>query len=589
MRDGTVKEASVTVRPDDNLRSKTNLPEYDLSACCVVGLFAESIWDNRGYPDQPPSLLHTVCRYSSNRQLDVDFQYPPLTPIIPNYPYVASSVILNRLPNHPFLMVLMHQGIDVVVRDLQHLAVRKPLSPADLDKAKGLMSTLRQMGFTNSEVSELTDGGWSETTVKLYMRGSRTVDSTQKKRLTDFLKELVKRNLSLDDVERTLSNIKSIESRGLDLKDVLNFLSDVEKSKIDLRSLIGFYLDVAISGLTAAQLNQALIYKRGLDAFGISLDRLKAVCQLLEQYGEYDQVVKAILSFGKLKSIEDSIIKLQGEESQLNKNVNDLKRTVQDLEKKIKNIHDAIDLYNRLESEGFSFSILKDLKASSDKYGGMRDFLTAINSYPGLLALQNEVSKLREEKLKVEGKLKELETDHAHLKRVVQICEALLDYGFNISAVETLHSLCRDYGDASTVLEAVGKFGQLTQIQSEIQKRHEEKTGLESRVRELEEQIRKIGDIDAKISESSRTLSQLDQKIKGAKELSMTLDIIERPAEVKNPIAEVLMSELTHLKGLETYVDLHKSQITYSTSLKNKIHELNNLIMERLRDEIGRT
>ena len=54
----------------------------------------------------------------------------------------------------------MSTVFEKIIKELLTLATMKPLSPGDVARAKMLMKELRQQGFTNREVSELTDGGW---------------------------------------------------------------------------------------------------------------------------------------------------------------------------------------------------------------------------------------------------------------------------------------------------------------------------------------------------------------------------------------------------------------------------------------------
>ena len=77
--------------------------------------------------------------------------------------------------------------LERVITELINLGRRKPLPTRDLEKAKQFMRRLREMGYTNAEISELTDGCWSESTAKLYTRGTTVEDPGPKKRATELL------------------------------------------------------------------------------------------------------------------------------------------------------------------------------------------------------------------------------------------------------------------------------------------------------------------------------------------------------------------------------------------------------------------
>ena len=63
-----------------------------------------------------------------------------------------------------------------IVKELVDLAQRHPLKGVDLSRAKGLMRTLKQSGYTNNEIHHLTDNSWSESTIKLYTRNTTGID-----------------------------------------------------------------------------------------------------------------------------------------------------------------------------------------------------------------------------------------------------------------------------------------------------------------------------------------------------------------------------------------------------------------------------
>jgi len=102
----------------------------------------------------------------------------------------------------------MSEGLEDIVRELLSLAKRKPLKGEDLVRAKELMARLKEMGFTNKEISDLTNGGWSEPTIKLYTRGVGVKDPTPKENTLKILSQMVDEGLTLKDVE-VATSIKS--------------------------------------------------------------------------------------------------------------------------------------------------------------------------------------------------------------------------------------------------------------------------------------------------------------------------------------------------------------------------------------------
>jgi hypothetical protein len=542
----------------------------------------------------------------------------------------------------------MDRGTEEVVRELRSLAGKKPLANEGLQRSKQLMIALRKMGFTNAEVSELTEGGWSEATVKLYTRGAKVDNPGPKKQASDLIIEIVKRNLTLDDVTRALSVVSDIEAKGVKLDRFLGFLDDIERSKTDLKDLLGAYDKFRRSKLTVELLNETLSFLKELKALGVTMEDLKAIPQAAKQYGDADGVLKAIAKYGELKSFEASIAQLEQDKANRQKTVDDLVKTVESLKDQEKKIKDNLNLCRGFEAEGLTLNLLKELKLTFDRYGGIMEFLESIKAYSNLVELQNETSKLETKKIDIETKIKNVEADHAHLKHVIETCDTLLyTYGFNVSAIETLHKVSKTYGGAINVLEAVGKYAQLTDIENEVNKATVAKNKLDASVKELEKQaesmrgvakeLQRSGTkmlsslstkmtevinhleesftkamtdtsssfkssqenlaktysdtltvIEQKLPETLHTLGQIDEKIRRSKDLAVILDLVEKPAEVKEQTSKVMASALAYVTGLQAYVNLNKEEISNYT-LGDALNKVHDQLIEIVRIELGKT
>jgi len=415
----------------------------------------------------------------------------------------------------------MKQEVEAIVKELRDLAPRKPLSGEYLKRAKELMSSLRQMGFTNKEVSELTDGNWTSNTVKLYTRGaSRTVDVTPKRRLIDLLNELVKRNIWVNQVEMALSAIRTIEAKGQNLEKVLQFLLSIEESGVDLLNLIEVYRGIVASELTVENLKQSLSYKKKLEGLGITLDRLGLIYQVSSKYGGYESLLYGINSYGEVKAIQDELTK-----------------------------------------------VCKDR-----------------------IALEENIANLKKETARVEGDIKKLQEDYAHLKKAIELCASLVvDYRLSLKEIEILKKCCESYGDFMTLLEAVGKYKGLAEIETQIRGLSTRKRELELATKELEEKHRRLGSIESKESEVRKTLELINQEIRKSREISIILDLMARPDEIIDPIDKVYASIFAVIKASEAYIEKQSHRIQYASTLKNRLHDVGDLVGAYMTDELRRT
>jgi len=197
--------------------------------------------------------------------------------------------------------------LEETIRRLRELASRKPLSPEELEEAKKLMSRLREFGFTNREVSILTDGGWSEPTVKLYTRGTRVVDPSLRNNVIGLLGEIVDRGLGVEDIERVALFLREIESRGIKLSDIISFIEDVKRSRADIKSVIDVFMEIKRVGISIDSLKDILSYRTRLESMGITIDGLEKLLKISERFGGYTKVLNAIELYGEMEKIRSEI------------------------------------------------------------------------------------------------------------------------------------------------------------------------------------------------------------------------------------------------------------------------------------------
>ena len=208
---------------------------------------------------------------------------------------------------------MMSMELENVIAELRALARRKPLPKEELERAKELMAELRAMGFTNKEISELTDGGWSEFTVKLYNRGVEVEDPSPKKSSIHLLGELVDKGLGLEDVGKTIAVIRMLEEMGVTLEEVLALISDSKRLRVDVRKLLTTFKELSESGLSITDAGNALKFRAELESLGITMNQLREFLNISRKYGGVKGVFKAINAYKELKDLEVEFLSLRGE------------------------------------------------------------------------------------------------------------------------------------------------------------------------------------------------------------------------------------------------------------------------------------
>jgi predicted nucleic acid-binding Zn-ribbon protein len=404
------------------------------------------------------------------------------------------------------------ERVEFAIRELQSLAKRHPLKGSDLENAKRFMATLREAGYTNQEISDLTKGAWSEATVKLYSRGTDVKDSTIKHTALNLLSELVSRGLTMNDVQSVLSLKRDLDSAGLKIEDLSLLLGEATRVGIDIKPLVQLFQDVRESLPEASidDLANIIAYKTELVRLGIGTPELQNIVNALRNYGEPSKILVAISTFGSIKSIEEKIDKLSAEKDGLDAKVSSLRSEIEHLENKKATLQSSLEQYDNLRSAGFDQAALAILADTCKKYGdNVKPVLEAVNSYAKLIDIQLEVDEVQARKKEEEKKLKLAEGKYAHLQTVMGMSNTLLyDLEYSVSTIRQLHDMAKKYDSPEEVYNAVGRYGDLMKIEEQIQNLLKKRTELESKIKEMHTQLVGLRGHADSIKESMRGLLQ---------------------------------------------------------------------------------
>ncbi len=401
----------------------------------------------------------------------------------------------------------MSGNCDHITKELLSLAKMKPLSQGGLARAKTLMMELRQQGFTNRDVSELTDGRWKESTVKTYTRGSIVNNPGSKENVVKLLSQMVDMDLSLNEVESAIKLKATLDERGISFENVSSLLETARKSKVGVRELVQTHNDLTDSGISLTQLDEALSYKSELEETGFTLDNLTQIYKTSKTYGGHDRVLEALNTYGSQRTIETKVRKISSEKTKLEKQVTRLKSGVKELEKRKTLVEETLKLYGKLKSIGFDEAVLKQLKASTDKYAGVKGVLEAVNKYTNLATIIYDMDRLHKNRSNVTSELKSLQAEHAHRQTVINICDHLLyKLNFSVPAITDIYRTAKKYGEPIEVINAIEKYGDLRALKKNIVELSSKKGELEAMNKELTQQANELRALSRELIDTSRNL-----------------------------------------------------------------------------------
>ena len=401
----------------------------------------------------------------------------------------------------------MNVIFEKIIKELLTLANMKPLSKSNLAQVKTLMKELRQMGYTNREVSELIAGGWKVSTVKTYTRGTIIKNPDSKENAVKLLSQMVDMGLSLNDVESAIKMKEVLGQRGITFESVSSLLEAAKKSKVGVIELVQTHNDLTDSGISITLLNEALSYKSELEEIGFTIDNLAQILKTSKTYGDHDRVLEAITAYGSQKTIETEIRNISSDKAKLEKQVTELKSGVKELEERKILVEGTLKIYENLRGLGFDEAILKQLKDSSNRYLGVKGVLEAVNKYNDLATLKSEVDKFEKNKINVTSELKSFQAEHAHYQTVLDICDTLLyKLNFSVPAIIDIYKTAKKYGEPIEVINAIEKYGTLRVLDKNIAELSSKKGELESIISELTQQAKELRALSRELKKTYRNL-----------------------------------------------------------------------------------
>jgi predicted nucleic acid-binding Zn-ribbon protein len=347
---------------------------------------------------------------------------------------------------------------------------------------------------------------------QLYSRGTEVRDSTSKQASLNILAELVSSGLSLSDVQSVLILKRNLELARLTIENVSMLLKEATRVGLDIQLLVLLFDDLKRSMPQASieDLANTLAYRDEVVRLGIVTPDLERIVKAARSYGNANEVLGSLNTFGSVKSMEESIAKLTSKKEELDARISSLRSDINDLESKKATIQNYLEEYDYLRSSGFDHPVLATLKKTCGQFGNSPGHvLDAVNTYANLINFQLEVEDFQETKKEEETKLKTAKEQNAHLQKVMDMSNTLLfDLQYSISGIEDLHELAKKYGRPERVYYAVSRYGDLTRIEEQVQSLLKKRAELESHIKELNIQLEGLRGHVESIKESARSSLQ---------------------------------------------------------------------------------
>jgi hypothetical protein len=293
------------------------------------------------------------------------------------------------------------------VRELRALARIPKLSKPQRAEARALMRMLRELGFTNADVSVLVDGRWKEPTIKKDTRGVKTVSTDERDKLLRLVSDVADGGGTIQDLEDFLSYKIILYNLGVDYVGVITLVRGILRDGNQVVDLVYIKNLLDKSGLSVEDIIKHTVDMESLNRQGIFDQELNVLINLARIYGSFEGIQTALGKYGNIEAVKNTEILTRH-------NLSVLQSDYSKLEEKMKRLKPFVDFAEILiMNYSFNLESLDLLVQTAKKFGGFPGVLNALTEYSSLHNLRNEKAK----EIKIGENLR-IQTDAATLELI---------------------------------------------------------------------------------------------------------------------------------------------------------------------------
>jgi hypothetical protein len=192
-------------------------------------------------------------------------------------------------------------------------------------------------------------------------------------------KDLIEQGLSLGDVEAILSTTKQLECQKVDAGEFISIVAVLAAASVDPNVVLQWRNQMMQSGLTFAQLKQALEFSSQLAALGFTTATLPAVVKLAGNFGDANKVLEAVATYGSLNNINAEIDTTGENLKKIETEVASASVKLQATTAKVSEQAEELEALAKVRKLGYSQNVLTEMTTLTAKQGGVKSVFKALN------------------------------------------------------------------------------------------------------------------------------------------------------------------------------------------------------------------
>jgi Arc/MetJ-type ribon-helix-helix transcriptional regulator len=235
---------------------------------------------------------------------------------------------------------------------------------------------------------------------------------------------------------------------------------------------------------------------------------------------------------------------------------------IEDLEYTVADISEGLNALRRLELENISIETMKELKEATNRFGGLDDYIKAINTYENIQDLSNAkslaVDLLYEQHLelkKIESEINETQAQALAIITYMNVAKSLVSqHSFDLFSLNTLMEVAQKYGNPSQILEAINSYKNLGSFKTECE-------ALRIEVKRLEEdratKEAEILALNRFIEKANRAIGEIEASHKKSLTVQAIAEIVDGTGEIEIDPLRFKQTSLRFLLGINQYAKQH--------------------------------
>lgn len=456
------------------------------------------------------------------------------------------------------------------------LANKLTLSKTEHQEARELMRSLKTAGLSNEEISQISKGRWSPSTVKGYTKGVKAPASSPWQDTVSLLNDLISTGINLEDINTVLTVTEDLKSREVSLTDVIDVLCTADSVGVDLTTLVNETKELTESGLSLNNVKEAIKLKNKLEAKGLLLDSLLVLVKLANTYGDAQKVLEAVSAYGSLEDMKAEINTTNKELQSLNAEGTSARQNLQETQDALAELAKPLEAYKKAVGLGFGEE-LDGLAILADKFGGPKAVFQVLKGYVDYSEINNKVSQAQSELVTLESEVNKLRAEYSHLAAAVKMCQTLIsNYNFGLDVISTTLSLAEKYGEPLIVLKSVEVYGklevmqeELTRLESKVIKRKELLAQLEGK---NDEALKQLESLSAIAMKTGAEVSKVESRLEESKHLHRVIVLINDPSLAN--YQEYGQLAVAILKSILKWVTNNEKHFLYPNRMKSALQDL---------------